>query len=207
MPAGGQAGSPAVGPAGAAVHAAAGCPGAGVPDHCPANGPPDGWPGTGGPTGGSPGPAGGVKRPGAGHATGGTGPGGVAAGAPGTGPWPAGAPRANVPRSRLSSSAPPTRMAAPSSTARNASVTMYPKLTATRMLSTITVSGDMLDRPRPSMDSTGEAVSPSPGMISQAVTYTRMPMPPKKPSTANSTRHSTGSVLVARPIATQTPAR
>ncbi|PSK65224.1 hypothetical protein B0E53_02805 [Micromonospora sp. MH33] len=38
------------------------------------------------------------------------------------------------------------------------------------MLSTITVIGDMLDRPRPSIDSTGEAVSPSPGMISHAVT-------------------------------------
>src|ERR687890_737608 len=32
------------------------------------------------------------------------------------------------------------------------------------------------------------------------------PTPPKKPSTASSTRHSTGSVLVARPSAPQTPA-
>ncbi len=38
------------------------------------------------------------------------------------------------------------------------------------MLSTITVIGDMLDRPRPSIDSTGDALSPSPGMISQAET-------------------------------------
>ena len=62
------------------------------------------------------------------------------------------------------------RIAAPSSTARNASVTMYPKPTATVMVSTITVIGDMLDRPRPSIDSSGEALSPSPGMISQAAT-------------------------------------
>ncbi|MCF0096939.1 hypothetical protein B0E54_05807 [Micromonospora sp. MH99] len=75
------------------------------------------------------------------------------------------------------------------------------------MPSTITVTGDMLERPRPSIDSTGDAVSPSFGMISQAATYTRMPMPPKNPSTASSTRQSTGSVLVARPIAAQTPAR
>ncbi len=34
----------------------------------------------------------------------------------------------------------------------------------------ITVVGDMLERPRPSMDSIGEAVSPSAGMISQAAT-------------------------------------
>src|SRR4051794_24506421 len=34
----------------------------------------------------------------------------------------------------------------------------------------------------------------------------RTPTPLKKPSTASSTRHSTGSVLVARPSAAQTPA-
>ncbi|GGM22226.1 hypothetical protein GCM10012279_45740 [Micromonospora yangpuensis] len=70
----------------------------------------------------------------------------------------------------MSSSAPPTRIVAPSSTARNASVTMYPKLTATRMLNTITVTGDIAERPRPSIDSTGLAVSPSPGMTNQAAT-------------------------------------
>jgi hypothetical protein len=32
----------------------------------------------------------------------------------------------------------------------------------------ITMIGDMLDRPRPIIDSTGEAVSPSAGMMSQA---------------------------------------
>jgi hypothetical protein len=84
---------------------------------------------------------------------------------------------------------------------------MKPNMIATRMPSTSTVTGDMLDRPRPSIDSTGEAESPSDGMISQAARYTRMPIPPKKPSTARRTRQRIGSLFVARPIAAQTPAR
>src|SRR6266545_3411025 len=69
-----------------------------------------------------------------------------------------------------------------------------------------TRAGDVLDRPRPSSASSGEPVSPSDGIISQTTTYTSTLTPPASVSTANSTRHSTGSVLVARPIAAHTPA-
>jgi hypothetical protein len=120
---------------------------------------------------------------------------------------PTGAACACAPELRLSNSAPPIRIAAPSRTARNASVTMKPNRTTTVTPRTITVTGDMLERPLPSSASTGEAESPSAGMTSHAATYTRMPMPKKNPSTASSTRHSTGSVLVARAMAAQTPAR
>src|SRR5256714_7882244 len=69
-----------------------------------------------------------------------------------------------------------------------------------------TTIGEVLDRPRPSSASAGEPAFPPAGSDSQPPRDTRTPMPPTRLRTAMSTRHSTGSVLVARPIAAHTPA-
>lgn len=79
-------------------------------------------------------------------------------------------------------------------------------VTAAMTKSTIVSGRDVDEWPRPARASSGEPESPSAGITSQPITYSRPPRPPSSVSTGSATRQSTGSVLVARPSAAQTPA-
>nr|BFE76545.1 hypothetical protein GCM10020092_098460 [Actinoplanes digitatis] len=69
---------------------------------------------------------------------------------------------------RFSTSAPQARTAAASRVARRPSRTTNAKVSTAAALTTTIDSGVIAERPRPSSDSTGDPVSPSAGVSSQA---------------------------------------
>ena len=109
--------------------------------------------------------------------------------------------RAAAGRPRRASSAPPSRPGRNGAEKTRAEASSTPTLTM--MASTVEVP----ERPRPRTASTGRGGVAVGRQQHPAEQVEHDPTPPNSASTAITTRHSIGSVLVARPSAPQTPAR